>query len=226
MQQLRHYSPLMAGSPVLRWLILAGVLAACGLAALAIDCPVAEWFRDVSLHGDLRKPLSISESFGHGYGVLMILLAVYVLDPGHRWALPRVTTTAFGAGLATNIAKILVGRTRPRTYDFHDGVWHTFTQLFPLDAWDSANQSFVSAHTATAVGLAFGLTWLYPRGRWLFAAMAVLVACQRIECGAHYPSDTLLAAALGCVVAVVCIQAGPTARWFDRKEEGWKGRGD
>jgi undecaprenyl-diphosphatase len=79
----------------------------------------------------------------------------------------------------------------------------------------SKMQAFPSAHTATAFGLAIGLTWLYPRGRWLFATFAVLVACQRIQSGAHFLSDTFFGAALGCVVAAVCIKY---VKWFDRFE--------
>ena len=37
-------------------------------------------------------------------------------------------------------------------------------------------QSFPSAHTATAVGLALGLGSLYPQGRRYFAALAALAA--------------------------------------------------
>jgi membrane-associated phospholipid phosphatase len=215
-------TPAIADTPASRWLLLAGALALCALAALTIDCPVATWCRVTALPSDLKKPLTIVEGFGHGAGVLMLLLAIYVLDPARRWAIPRVAATAFGAGLVANVVKVLVGRTRPRAFDFHGGAWDTFTGLFPSDALASANQSFPSAHTATIVGLAFALTWLYPRGKWLFAAMAVLVACQRIQSEAHYLSDTLFAAALGCLVAIACLKAGPVRRWFDRKEHQWQ----
>ena len=76
-------------------------------------------------------------------------------------------------------------------------------------------QSFPSAHTATAVGLAIGLSWMYPRGRWLFAVFAALVACQRMQSCAHYLSDTLFGATVGFLVATVCIEY---VKWFDRFE--------
>jgi len=52
--------------------------------------------------------------------------------------------------------------------------------------------------------------------------MVVLVACHRIEAGAHYLSDVLCGAAVGVIVATACLKAGRLARWFDRLEERWK----
>jgi membrane-associated phospholipid phosphatase len=66
--------------------------------------------------------------------------------------------------------------------------------------------------------LAVALGWLYPRGRWLFAAFAVMVACQRMEGGAHYLSDTLVGAAIGCLVATACVKRGWLAAQFERLE--------
>jgi membrane-associated phospholipid phosphatase len=42
----------------------------------------------------------------------------------------------------------------------------------------------------------------YPRGRWWFATLAALAMLQRIDVGAHFPSDTLLGAALGTAIAI------------------------
>ncbi len=83
----------------------------------------------------------------------------------------------------------------------------------------SASQSFTSAHTATAVGLALGLGWLFPRGRWLFVGFAVLVAMQRIVGPYHFVSDTLWGAAIGCLVAFALLPGGPFSSPFDRLEQ-------
>lgn len=209
------------GMPATRWYLLAGVLVVFGLAAMTIDCRLAAWCIHTGLPGDLEKILEIAEGFGHGFGVLVVLVGAYLLDPSRRWALARLATTAFGAGVVANIVKMFVSRTRPWAYDFNAGLFGTFNGFSTWGFDDNAYRSFPSGHTATIVGLAFGLTWLYPRGRWLFTTMAVLVACQRIEGKAHYLSDTLFAAALGCLVAVACLQSGPVCRWFDRKEAHW-----
>jgi len=85
-----------------RWAALFGV-AAC--VALAVDVPVAQWFRDGWALGDVRKMLNLSEVFAHGFGVLMILAAVAVLDPWNRPRLLRVAVCAFGAGAIVQLTK-------------------------------------------------------------------------------------------------------------------------
>jgi len=41
---------------------------------------------------------NLFEVFGHGLGVVAIVLALHQLDPSRRWAIPRVLTCALGAG--------------------------------------------------------------------------------------------------------------------------------
>ncbi|MCA9194989.1 MAG: phosphatase PAP2 family protein [Planctomycetales bacterium] len=57
--------------------------------------------------------------------------------------------------------------------------------------WDARQRSFPSGHAATAWGLMLGLTYVFPRGGWLFAVFASLASIQRLESGAHYPTDIL-----------------------------------
>ena len=141
-----------------------------------------------------------------------------------RWAIPRVIVIVVGSAIAADLVKLLVTRDRPYHFDFSGGVWQTFGQWFSLANIESVHQSFPSAHTAVAVSLAIALTWHYPRGWWLFSALAFLAACQRLQSSAHYLSDVLFAAAVGSAVAVVCLCIGPVPRWFDRREASWKPR--
>ncbi len=194
------------------------LLVAAAALALAVDCPLAQWCVDKECPGELRRLCGIAEPFGNGYGVIAIALAIYLLDPVRRRKLARVLAMSLGAGMAANWLKLLVGRVRPHCFDFPGTVQDTFVRWLPLGAGGSARQSFPSAHTATAVGLAIALAWLYPRGRWLFAAMAVLVACQRILSGAHYCSDTLAGMAVGWVFAMPFLHNAWLAARFDRLE--------
>ena len=177
--------------------MLASFLVIAGIAALAVDLPVswnclAELRGDeaaVRLPGDLRKGIAICEAFGHGVGVGLILLTVYVVDQRRRHRMPRMIACVLGAGIAANVAKMLVARRRPHAFlqpeiDLSQiTVWDTFERLLPFGAGGSASQSFPSAHAAVAAALAVALIWQYPRGRWLFAAFAVLAGCQRIAFG-------------------------------------------
>jgi membrane-associated phospholipid phosphatase len=203
-----------------RLLVLAAVLAALGAVAFAVDMPLARYCHYLQVEdkfpGDIKKLFNMFEVFGHGLGVFIILLTVFVLDPDRRRRVARLAAAAFGSGLAADCVKMMIARWRPHSFDLNTGnVWDTFGGFMLFGAGGSKMQGFPSAHTATAVGLAIGLAWMYPRGRWLFAAFAVLVACQRIQSSAHFLSDTLFGAALGCLVATACIEY---ARWFDRFE--------
>lgn len=207
-----------------RLYLLAALLALLAPVAYAADLAVNSFCQDRGLPGDVRKLVLLAETFGHGVGVACILLTVVVLDRTRRRTLPRLVACSFGAGLVANVLKTVVIRTRPRDNQF-DSVWETFQGWFPLitaesldKALDSDLQSFPSAHTATAVGLAVALGVLYPRGRWLFACFAGLAALQRIQVEAHFLSDVLAGAAVGCLVAAFCYSQRTTGKWFDRLE--------
>src|SRR5262249_1900799 len=148
------------------------------------------WFIAGHEGGAIKKVLDLDEVFGHGAGVAVILLAVLVLAPDLRRTLPRVIACAYLSGLVAISMKLFLARSRAGAtkFDSIDGVLETFGTWFPWFSTRSAWQSFVSGHTATAVGLALGLSWLLPRGKWLFMALAVMVGFQRMAGAHHYPS--------------------------------------
>ena len=178
------------------------ILVLAGFASMAIDLPLARPAHDHTWPKAVTEQLQRFEVFGYGVTVGVILVVVWVLDSRGRSTMPRLVLMVFGAGLAANGIKMLLARTRPRDFEFQGGVWNTFGQWLALGRGGSNLHSFPSAHTAVAVGLAVALSAMYPRGRWLFALLAVLVGCQRVVSGAHYPSDVLWGAAIGWLVAV------------------------
>lgn len=215
--------------------LLPAAFAVAGLAAFCVDLRLSQWCLDKSCPEWLHDLFEIIEPYGQGIGVVLALLAVHQLDPRRRWALPRLIACGAGAGMAANIAKMLLVRTRPYHFlqpdidgFFHAtsgaDVWTTFGGWFPFGVCGSEGQSFPSAHTATAIGLTMGLLWLYPKGRWFFSALTLLVACQRIESGAHYLSDVCFGAALGYLIATACLRVGPLSKKFDSWESVWRER--
>jgi membrane-associated phospholipid phosphatase len=208
-----------------RFLLPAGLVLAA-IAALAVDVPIAQAFRvwdgSPAIH-ELLDGFDRFELFGHGFGVLIIVVVLHQLDPARRWAIPRVALCAFAGGGLADLLKMLIVRSRPYEFAFDGSVWDTFGAWFPGINAISGEQSFPSAHTATAVALAAALVWLYPKGRWLFPTLAVLVGCQRIVSGVHFPSDVFVGAALGCLTAQWFLGDGFLARRFDRWEAGWRG---
>jgi len=214
--------PLCSRSLPVRTFCLASLCCLLVAVAFSFDIVLAEHFRTVSLPGLLDDLIQISEVFGHGIGVAAILVVVMVLDSSRRRCLPRLFWMSLGAGLAADGIKLLVARRRPRSYPPDAPLdmlpLETFEHWFPVTSAGSGLQSFPSAHTATAVGLAVALAWLYQRGRLLFVSFAGLAAMQRLVSGAHFASDITAGAALGYAVALVCLKFRPLASLFDRWE--------
>jgi membrane-associated phospholipid phosphatase len=212
-----------------RLLVIAAALACAGGLALGIDIVVAQWCKEGNVPRGLMRFLNFSEVFGHGMGVATILVAAAVLDPALgmplqarlRWAtigpfrLPvsrdflRMVATAFAGGIMANVVKAtLFDRVRPRAADLTAAAsaFSTFgDSLAAAIGSHSDLNSFPSGHAATAAGLAAALSWMYPRGRWLFVFLAMAAAAQRVASSAHYPSDVFFGASLGlaCAAAVL-----------------------
>jgi membrane-associated phospholipid phosphatase len=185
----------------------AAVCLLLAVAALAVDLPVAHYVKAHPLRGELARIVRLSEVFGWGGTVTILIFTAAALDSrGWRVLLP-LAASSLGSGLIADGAKLLVSRWRPSAVPAScDSVSETFIGWLPLfggsgGAHGHAIQSFPSAHSATAAGLAVALAMLYPRGRWLFVAFTALAMFQRIEAQAHWCSDVLAGAALGCCVA-------------------------
>jgi len=190
-----------------RLFVAAVICAVLACAALVVDLPVAQYVKVHGLRGELARLVRLSEVFGWGGTVTIIILMVAVLD-GRGWRqFLALAIPSLGAGLIADGVKLLVGRWRPSAAGTFSSVSETFVGWLPLLKEAGATgskysmQSFPSAHAATAVGLAAALSLLYPRGRWLFAVFALLAMLQRIEGQAHYCSDVLAGAAIGLLMA-------------------------
>ena len=194
----------------LRHLCLPLVFVVASLLAMSVDIRIASVFKNGlprSLHS-LGEFLEICETFGHGYGVTLILIAVVVLDPQKWKFLPWLISGSLGSGMLANLLKLTIHRFRPRDFDLANAtVWDTF-RTGGTDF--KGMQSMPSAHTATAVGLAIMLSTIYPRGRRFFATLAILVGLQRIATSAHFPSDVCAGAAIGCLFGMIsCLSMKP-----------------
>jgi len=213
-----HISTEAASGRKRRPLLVPGVLLLAAVAVLPLDFAVGHWAVSGGCPGFFRELLEAAEPFGNGNGILYIALAVLALDWARRRTVPRILATALGAGLAADVVKLMIERTRPCAFAFEATIWDSFVSLVPLISAGSGGQSFPSAHTATAMGLAAALAWRYPRARAFFYFMAVLVAVQRVTSGAHFLSDAFCGAAVAFVVATFTLHRGQLAARFDRFE--------
>lgn len=106
-------------------------------------------------------------------------------------------------GLVCTVAyKWLKKRTlRPRPYQTHADIEHFAA---PLDSY-----SFPSGHTLHAVAFTFVALVYYPGLVWLLLPFTLLIALSRVVLGLHYPSDVLVGAVLGALLAATSFTAPP-----------------
>lgn len=107
------------------------------------------------------------------------------------------------SGVAVQIIKHLLGRARPRI---------TYGPLFIGPSLRGGYDSFPSGHTAAAFCFAFIISLYFPRYRFFFYLMAVLIALSRVIGLSHFPSDLLAGAVLGLAVGRVMLLKIPGFR--------------
>lgn len=199
--------------------LLAGIgFAMAALCALGADMAIARGLEGIDLPGDLAKLINYSEVFGHGLGVALIILVATTLDSRHGRVGGFLAAHALLPGLLANGIKFLVPRVRPyHCPDLSASVLETFLGWGHLSASAAARllpaaetASFPSAHSATAAGLALGLSMLYPRGRYWFWMFAALAGLQRMVARAHFTSDVLTGV---CLAMIVGCLIPPKSRW-------------
>jgi lipid A 4'-phosphatase len=197
------------------WLMFdLGCLAAIAAADLWLDRPLARYFQagDDRLGSWFRRISDLGLGWGWlllsgGFAILLFLLArTQHLAPWRARFTSRALAAGFvfvsvaSSGLAADIVKILVGRTRPKLWAL-DGSF-AWTGL----AWRSDHWSFPSGHVANATGLALALYFLWPRHAAAYALFVALIALARIGAAQHYLGDTI--GSVWIAVLVTCYVRG------------------
>jgi len=183
--------------------------------AMPFDQPISAFLRQMKLPGDLQKAISLSEAFAHGLGVAFILITVFVVAVNRRRAVSIAVLITALSGTTANVLKATVVRVRPHAEGLqvkgHNEPISDPAEAVDLSYWDARQRSFPSGHAATAWGLAIGLSLVFWRGWWIFGMLAVLASVQRIESGAHFPSDVLAGMAIAFIIAAFTL-ATPAVR--------------
>jgi membrane-associated phospholipid phosphatase len=141
----------------------------------------------------VRAVMGWVTTFGQGWvlGVAALVMAL-VAHYGGRRDLVRAGIVAVPAliasGLVSRVIKIVVARPRPRTLEDVDSWWPSLV---------SAYHSFPSGHATSAFTLAAVLAVAAPSGRWVYYALAGLIALSRVALDAHFVSDVVAGGLLG-----------------------------
>ncbi len=189
------------------------------------DFILSDWLSLEYLPGDLARCIELSEFFAHGFGIAVILITAWLLDPASRGRLRRVVAAMILTTMVIHVIKFSVVRVRPvELRDRGMVVQSSFLladdadeQSRIRDEWiDTALQSFPSGHSGAAAALAVGLAFLYPRGRWWFLILANLACFQRVAVFAHWPSDVLVGAGIGVAIGYLVMSYQSAGKSLNR----------
>lgn len=206
---------------------IAAIAASLSLAVLPFDLALTDPDNLEFLPGDLTRSVGLSEVFSHGYGVLLVAIGIWLLVNHKSKFIPRIMMCAIWPSVGVHLFKCLFGRYRPISYldeahncNFPTSIADTWLGWMPRDQFNAfyATSSFPSAHTATGWGLAIGLSWVFPKGRWLFFGVAMLGSIQRVTSFAHWPSDVFVGAAIAFIMAGALTQNWGLGYLFGRFE--------
>ncbi len=199
-----------------RWMFFGAVL--CGLLALLVadfDIALLQFLNPDMLPGDASRILKLSEFFAHGMCVAVVVWATWVMAPEYRRHLLRLLMCVIWPPLIVHAVKTIVVRRRPTSYldqllvpSYPDTSAETWEGLMLQGEFNLVyqSQSFPSAHTAAVVGLAIGMCWLFPKGKYLYVFLACLASLQRVVFLAHWPSDVLASVAIAVLISGGLVQ--------------------
>jgi membrane-associated phospholipid phosphatase len=188
--------------PILLW---TGLLLIFLLLSFWIDDPIRSFLKQHTVSQG-HQIMAWVTRLGQGSSLLILSLAIwyggYLSRRQQSIQAGRFSCYGIiGSGITVNILKHLIGRPRPWLSD--QGMTHLGPSL--TNNYDS----FPSGHAISAFAVAVVLARFFPRGRWLFYGIAVLVGFSRLYLDMHYTSDVIGGAALGIATGWVLIRYEP-----------------
>lgn len=208
------------------WLI-SFLVCLVGVVAIWFDLFFADPNNMEATPGDLKRFVSLSEIFAHGFGIGIVAIGIWLLAKPYRRLIPRIVFCAVWPSLGVHLVKLFFARYRPIVYldedsqaSFPENISETFLGWLPRAELNTVYhwQSFPSGHAATVWGLAIGMSCAFPKGRWLFCALAFLASAQRVSSFAHWTSDVLFGTAIAFLMAGALTQNWGLGYYFGQFE--------
>jgi membrane-associated phospholipid phosphatase len=169
---------------------------------LYLDKTIVLWIRsfynELEIHRFLWSLDSVINVVGNGatliFGALLLWVAGRFLSQKMCIVGKSLFIGLLSSGIMVQVMKHLIGRARPRL---------TADPVFIGPSFRRGYDSFPSGHTALVFCLAYILSRHFPKYRVVFYMFASVVALERVEDFAHFPSDILAGAMIGLIVAKI-----------------------
>ncbi|BAF70524.1 phosphoesterase, Pap2 family [Nitratiruptor sp. SB155-2] len=159
------------------------------------DIQIAQYF-----HTHSFAFFKIITHLGNAVPYLLFGLGIYLLyrkkDPLFAKKGVFLIFAIILSGIVTTLLKITIGRPRPKIY-FHDHLYNP--QFFQFKA---AYWSMPSGHTTTIFAAMVALGFIYPKFRYFFWIVAILVGLSRVVLTQHFLSDVIVGALIGTLCAI------------------------
>ena len=147
----------------------------------------------------MRRVFQLVSRLGNGVAWYALLLALPLLRGPSAVRPALVMTFVGGVGmLLYSLLKHTLVRERP--FITHSGI---SLHDAPLDRY-----SFPSGHTLHAVAFTWQAVAHVPELGWVLVPFTALVATSRVVLGLHYPSDVLVGAGIGAILAQLGLALG------------------
>ena len=184
--------------PLRTFLLILSLWVAAMAVGIWLDGPVARLAHRAAIDRD-HFGNHVFKMAGDWRFTAAVALALIAWHPQSWRPAGLLALSAVFGGAAYLVLKWVAGRQRPLVVidplafrPFING-WQGFI--------DQPNMSFPSGHTCLAFATAATLGICVPRWRYLFYALASVVAVERVAENAHYVSDVIAGAGLGTLAA-------------------------
>jgi undecaprenyl-diphosphatase len=170
------------------------------MAVYTYDVQISNFFVQLSNYNVVERISQVITFLGDGI-FAVVLAIIFGVPSGTRQFGRAMFSASLYTGLNVRILKILLGRPRPGMVQ---PVIHGLASILSYD-------SFPSGHSASVFVLAVLLAAKYPRCKWVFYGLAVLVSISRIVISMHWTADVIAGALIGALsgaLAVRCFGIG------------------
>lgn len=182
-----------AGGPLRpRWYLVVFGFILAGLAVL-VDEPVTRFLTSEDVRDEFQR-LWLRLGGPLPYFFIIAILASF---PNRRRLIVGFMVPLLLSAFVTHLLKWVFGRARPETD----------LGLFYFRPFEGAAEfaSFPSGHASAAATFTLLLAIYFPRARWFFYSLAVMIALERIFNDKHFLSDVLAGFAIGVGSVYACV---------------------